>query len=526
MNTTERRHSPRIAVKNLAYLNLEPDNGGILIDISEGGVCFRSAVPVPQNSTVRCSFSLDNERIETSGRLAWSDATRKRGGLRFTSVSPEARRAISDWIDEHALPVAVNEGFAASPQSLLESASLTLNQRRDAITPHHDVATGEEPSANVHLPKLLSGFSGGLVAGILISALVGGLFVLQTHRREFGGTLIRWGERLGGSSTTEPALPEPETVSLGLLTPPETRSPLHRQIAVSRQERLVSKPPAAPVQSHEESLEPVKSATSDTQFREASHETAKPSTANGQPSAQTFPRTSTQVNTPTSRAARSSTPARPSVPANATAPISEPSVEMARPSVAQVNLAAQPLVHVEQSKQMGTGSPAEKFLEVGRFNKQVWVDKTTEKLSQFGFPFSVVQKNNLWKKSYQVLVGPYGTDQEAETVHKTLASRGFTPRSFERGSRDFRMPRVMKVDGASLPVGDCTVSWESYLPNAIVRFHTDRTEAVAEGKWVERNVKYVEDAVVFTVGRDGARTLTEIRFSGMGRALVFGSGNI
>jgi hypothetical protein len=84
----------------------------------------------------------------------------------------------------------------------------------------------------------------------------------------------------------------------------------------------------------------------------------------------------------------------------------------------------------------------------------------------------------------------------------------------------------MKVDGASLPVGDCTVSWESYLPNAIVRFHTDRTEAVAEGKWVERNVKYVEDAVVFTVGRDGARTLTEIRFSGMGRALVFGSGNI
>jgi cell division protein FtsN len=64
---------------------------------------------------------------------------------------------------------------------------------------------------------------------------------------------------------------------------------------------------------------------------------------------------------------------------------------------------------------------AEKFLEVGKFNKRVWADKTTDKLSQFGFPFSVVQKNNLWKKSYQVLVGPYGSDQEAETAHKTLA---------------------------------------------------------------------------------------------------------
>jgi PilZ domain-containing protein len=525
MKTTERRHFPRIAVRNLAYLNLEPDNGGILIDISEGGICFRSAVPVPQNSTVHFSFSLDDERIETSGRLAWSDATRKRGGLRFTSVSPEARRAISDWIDDHKLPVAVNDGFAASPHSLLESASLTSSQRPKAITPHHDVATGEEPSATVHPPGLLSGFSGGLVAGILISMLAGTLLMLQTHRREFGGTLIRWGERLGGSSTIEAALPEPETVSLALLTPPETQTPSH--LAVPRQERLVPKPPAAPVQSHEKSLEPVKSATSDTHlFLAASLENAKPTTANGQPTAQASPRTSTQANITTSRSASSSTPARPSVPANDTAPISEPSVDMARPSVAQVNLAAQPLVRVEESKQAGSGSPAEKFLEVGRFNKQVWVDKTTEKLSQFGFPFSVVQKNNLWKKSYQVLVGPYGTDQEAETVHKTLASRGFTPRSFERGSRDFRMPRVMKVDGASLPVGDCTISWESYLPNAIVRFQTDRTAAVAEGKWVERKVKYGQDAVVFTVGRDGARTLTEIRFSGMGRALVFGSGNI
>jgi hypothetical protein len=198
---------------------------------------------------------------------------------------------------------------------------------------------------------------------------------------------------------------------------------------------------------------------------------------------------------------------------------------MLRPAVAQVNLAAQPVVRVEQSKHEGIGSPAEKFLEVGKFNKRVWADKTTDKLSQFGFPFSVVQKNNLWKKSYQVLVGPYGSDQEAETVHKTLASRGFTPRSFERGSREFRMPRVLKLEGTDIPVGDCVISWESYLPNAIVRIQTNRSEALAEGKWVDRGVKYVENAVVYTEGRNGARILAEIRFSGMGRALVFGGGN-
>jgi PilZ domain/SPOR domain len=508
---TERRHSPRIALKNLAYVNLEPDNGGILIDVSEGGICFRSAVPVPQTSTVRFSFSLDDHRIEASGRLAWTDVTRKRGGLRFTSVLPNAQRAISDWIDQQALPVTVNEELATSSRYAPDPAATTANQR-NVIAASRDSALLDESSPKVQLPRLLTGFSGGLAAGMLISSLVAGLVVLQTHRRDLGTTLIHLGERLGGSSVSQPALPEAETVSSGLLTTEEAPPP-HTQIPVSQQERVISKPPAAQLQSLEVSLAPVALATAK----------AQPS-ANAQPS--THAQASAQVNAPSKPAPSPSTPARPSLPAIAIAPASEPSTDMLRPAVAQVNLAAQPLVRVEQSKPEGTESPAEKFLEVGRFNNRVWADKTTDKLSQFGFPVSVVQKNSFWKKSYQVLVGPYGTDQEAETVHKTLASRGFTPRSFERGSRDFRIPRALRLDGASLPVGECTISWESYLPDAIVKIQMNRSTAVVEGKWVDRNVKYVENAIVYTEGRDGLRTLTEIRFSGMGRALVFGSGNI
>jgi len=507
MKTTERRHSPRIALKNLAYVNLEPDNGGILIDVSEGGICFRSAVPVPQSSTVHFSFSLDSHRIEARGRLAWTDTTRKRGGLRFTELSPEAQSAISDWISRHELPATFNQEYPRSSAFSRESASLSANHRALNAGPR-DAAMVAAPSPSEQAPRLLTGFSGGVVAGIFISTLVGGLFVLQTHRRELGASLIHLGERLRGNSVTQAALPEPETVSLGMLTPAETQSPLHGQIPVSRQERIALKAPAAPVPSREVSLRPV-----------------APATANTQPSAHAP--VFAQVNAPSPRppATNASTLPRLSAPAIAVAPTSEPSAEMLRLAVAQVNLAAQPVVHVEQSKHEGIGSPAEKFLEVGKFNKRVWADKTTDKLSQFGFPFSVVQKNNLWKKSYQVLVGPYGSDQEAETVHKTLASRGFTPRSFERGSREFRMPRVLTLEGTDIPVGDCVISWESYLPNAIVRIQTNRSEAVAEGKWVDRGVKYIENAVVYTEGRNGARILAEIRFSGMGRALVFGGGN-
>jgi cell division protein FtsN len=516
MKTMERRNSPRIALKNLAYVNLEPDNGGILIDVSDGGICFRSAVPVPQSSTVRFSFSLEDHRIEASGLLAWSDTTRKRGGLKFTSLSPDDQRAIRDWMDKHELPVSVKEELAPRRLSSLEPASLTAKQRNDQAARADDAGV-EEPSANAQLPRVFTGFSGGLVAGVLISAVVAGFFVLQTHHRELGATLIHLGERLGGNSVSEPTLPEPETVSLGLLTPAEKQSPSHAPIAVSRQERAAPKPPATAVQFHEVS------AGSGAAAARNAH-----TPANSQPSADAQPaahvQTFASLKAPSPVAVSSSTAPKPTVPIVALAP-SEPGADMLRPAVAQVNLAAQPLVRVEQSKPEGAGSPPEKYLEVGKFSKRVWADKTTDRVSQFGFPASVVQKNGFLKKSYQVLVGPYGSDVEAERVHKTLESHGFTPRSFERGSRDFRMPRALKLDGADLTVGDCTISWESYLPNAIVKIQMNRTEAVAEGRWVERNVKYITDAVVYMQGKNGSRILTEIRFSGMGRALVFGSGN-
>src|SRR5260370_34571118 len=128
MKTTKRRRSPRIGLKNLAYVNLEPDNGGILIDVSEGGICFRSAEPVPQSSTVHFSFSLDSLRIEASGRFTWTDSTRKRGGLRFTEASSEAQSAITDWISRHDLPATFNQEYPRSSLLSRESA-LSANQR-------------------------------------------------------------------------------------------------------------------------------------------------------------------------------------------------------------------------------------------------------------------------------------------------------------------------------------------------------------------------------------------------------------
>src|SRR5580700_943284 len=86
----ERRQSPRTTVNRLAYINLESNNGAIVLNVSNGGLCFHAVDPVQRNGTIRFWFLDHTHQIEAEGKLAWMDETQKTGGLRFTTLSPEA----------------------------------------------------------------------------------------------------------------------------------------------------------------------------------------------------------------------------------------------------------------------------------------------------------------------------------------------------------------------------------------------------------------------------------------------------
>jgi hypothetical protein len=61
------------------------------------------------------------------------------------------------------------------------------------------------------------------------------------------------------------------------------------------------------------------------------------------------------------------------------------------------------------------------------------------------------------------------------------------------------------------------------VTDAVVKFEKDgNLVGTAEGRWVKRDAKYEANAIVYQRNVDGSRTLLEIRFSGMSRALVFG----
>jgi len=506
MVRTERRQAPRMTVKGLTYVNLDRDNGGIILNISEGGLSFQSTAPVQCTETIRFWFSYRSQPIEadvpgfieTGGELAWTDDVQKRGGLRFTNLRPEARKQIRDWICQPS-PVKINEKSALSSPSSPKSPVLNV-KRSDTNAARGDSTGLEALFRHVQSGRLWSGFSGGLVAGLLVSAIVVAVFLLVSRSRELGDSLIQLGERLGGRSWAgsqephstapgpPPVSPEPKTgpADLQTLAAAPVQAPLPK--------KLVSTAAAKPY---------------GVELEAASHGTL----SHSDPSVKVS-------GTP----AVSSTAGRPLVPEIVVAPTSEPS-PMFGATAPEMEPASRPRIHIEPSEVGDIGMRSEKYLEIGKFKEKLLADRTTGQLSQLGFPATVIQRNRFLGKSYQVLVGPYGSDLDAEAVHKNLASLGFTPRSYERGQRDFSLPPVLKVGGTHLPVGYCMISWESYTPDAIVKFESDRGMSVTvEGKWVNQGARYSNNAIVYVENRDGSRTLLEIRFNRMGRALVFRRG--
>jgi hypothetical protein len=517
-------------VNGLAYVNLDPDNGGIILNISEGGLCFQSTAPVQSIETIRFWFSYRSQRIdadvgqawkagaqtksvsrfiEARSELAWIDDTQKRGGLRFTNLPAEAREQIWDWMRQPTL-VNVNEKFVPSFPPSRKSTFLSV-KRSDT-----NASRGVSPRSNILFRSIQSGglwtgFSGGLLAGVLVSALVVAVFFLLSHSRELGDSLIQLGERLGGRSWSKPitsgqqaSSQEPHSTPQG----PQPVSPESKTVSTESQK-------VAPV--------PIQAARPERLLSIATPTAAKAHGVQFEAAGPATPSLSAPSIKAPGTPAASSTAGRPSVPEFVTAPASEPSASALRTTAPEMDLAKRPSVHIEPSKVEGIEMRSERYLEVGKFKEKLLADNTTGQLSQLGFSATVIERSRLWGKSYQALVGPYGSDREAEAAHKDLVRLGFTPRSYERGKRDFSLPPALKVGGTHLPVGLCVISWESYTPNAIVKFESDRgMNVTVEGKWVKQDVRYTTNAVVYVKNKDGSHTLVEIRLSGMGRALVFG----
>ena len=80
------------------------------------------------------------------------------------------------------------------------------------------------------------------------------------------------------------------------------------------------------------------------------------------------------------------------------------------------------------------------------------------------------------------------------------------------------------VSGKMLRAGKYNVGWVSQSRQATITFYSGKEAlTTVEGKWVDRRSEYKQDMVMYANHPDGSKSIVEIHFAGMSRALVLGS---
>jgi PilZ domain len=145
---TDRRTTHRTNSEALAYIHLEPDSGAIVLNVSDGGLAFHAVAPIHQSGIIKFWFSLHaDHRIEGSGELAWTDATKKTGGLRFNSLPTEVREQIRKWV--------LQSGTTLKPKSEMHIAAQGPSCATPELTPRETPIAAAESSTPPYDPPAI-----------------------------------------------------------------------------------------------------------------------------------------------------------------------------------------------------------------------------------------------------------------------------------------------------------------------------------------------------------------------------------
>src|SRR5215472_15197737 len=100
MEENRRRHLRKVPEK-FAFIQIERDEVGKVLNVSEGGLSFCSFAPISQHGPLYfwMSFNL-RDRIEAMAEVAWTDSSGKIGGLRFLHQSQISREQLRLWLSQ------------------------------------------------------------------------------------------------------------------------------------------------------------------------------------------------------------------------------------------------------------------------------------------------------------------------------------------------------------------------------------------------------------------------------------------
>src|SRR5271156_1866167 len=102
----DRRVKARQRIHSLSYVEIGESNGGIVLNISEGGISGQAATVLEQGETVAMRIQIPRARkkLEVNGEIVWLSASRKEAGLRFVDLPERSLQQIRQWMAREASP--------------------------------------------------------------------------------------------------------------------------------------------------------------------------------------------------------------------------------------------------------------------------------------------------------------------------------------------------------------------------------------------------------------------------------------
>jgi outer membrane biosynthesis protein TonB len=96
-------------VGSIAYVELGDSNGGIVLNVSEGGLSLTAVgvLDVERSHRIRVQPPRSRDWIELSGEFAWVSESKKEAGIRFHELTAEAGDRIRNWISQEASPAEI-----------------------------------------------------------------------------------------------------------------------------------------------------------------------------------------------------------------------------------------------------------------------------------------------------------------------------------------------------------------------------------------------------------------------------------
>jgi PilZ domain len=184
---TDRRQSPRMKLSEIAYIGMGPENGGLILDVSDGGLSFHAVAPVQPAQRIHFQLSLrGRDRIEGGGVVVWTNEMRTVCGLRFTSLSTGAREHLNSWTNQSRIPEAAREKAVSPLSSTIPQMDEPPASDASPLEANPDPIFAIPPADKIYLSEPMSRRKRWrqlflIVLGITGTALLGAVYLYGLH---------------------------------------------------------------------------------------------------------------------------------------------------------------------------------------------------------------------------------------------------------------------------------------------------------------------------------------------------------